>query len=125
VNKFAVALLSFVIVAGTRASAAQSIIVPCVSPAVPIVTGLTTPSYTDLSVVDGFTYGYVVVTTDANGNSSGCTGEATATGIIPATGSHTVSLTWNASTGGTSPYTYAVFRTSPPNIVTGLTVKVN
>jgi hypothetical protein len=92
---------------------------PCTPPQVPIVSGLTTTTYIDTTVVDNVTYYYTVAA--FNANESTCSNVATA--FVPATGTHTVTLNWTAST--TSGVTYAVFRAVPPAPPTSLTVTVN
>jgi fibronectin type 3 domain-containing protein len=101
------------------ALAAQS--VPCGAPAVPLATNVALTTYTDAAIVNGATYFYAVNAVDANGNASTCTSVVTAS--IPATGTHTVTLTWTAST--TPGVTYAVFRAQAPNPPTNLTKTVN
>ena len=103
------------------AAAAQN--VPCGTGQTPIATGVTALTFTDSTVVDGNTYYYTATGTDADGNVSGCSNIAS--GVVPATGTHTVTLNWKASTGGVAPYSYSIFRTSPPTPPTGLAVQVN
>jgi fibronectin type 3 domain-containing protein len=74
----------------------------------PIITGLTTTSYTVPGLTQGQTYFFNVVAVDAGGKSPS-SNQATATliaaaptGLTPTTSSGAVALSWTASTGATS-----------------------
>ena len=101
--------------------------------ATPVVTGLTSPTYSDTGLFNGTTYYYKVAAANASGT-SGMSNEASATpqspipaaptGLTATAGNASVALTWTASTGATS---YNVYRgtttgnESPTAIATGLT----
>jgi hypothetical protein len=91
------------------------------SPSVQLISGLTATSFLDTTVVDGTTYGYVVAAYNNLGMFS-CSNILTSV-VIPATGTHSVSLTWIAST--TPGVTYGVFRASAPAPAVSLTATVN
>jgi len=100
----------------------QTVTIPCGSTATPIASGITTTTFTDSAVTDGVTYYYTVAAVSTTtGLYSSCPTPVAAP--IPATGTHSVTLNWTAST--TSGVTYAVFRASPPNPPTGLTETTN
>jgi len=82
---------------------------------VQLTSGLTATTYTDTTCVDGTTCYYAVESVDQFG-----VGLDTSyvTGAIPATGTHTVTLTWTAST--TAGATYTVFQGPPPLPPAGL-----
>lgn len=77
-------------------------------------------TYTDSTPVDGATYAYVAVASDVAGQS--CS-NIVLNVTIPATGAHTVALTFVPST--TPNITYAIFRATPPANPTGLSATVN
>jgi len=87
---------------------------------VQIASGLTAATYTDPSCLDGTTCYYAVEAVDQFG-----VGLDTnyVTGAIPATGTHTVKLTWTPSV--TSGVTYTVFQGPPPAGPAGLAAAVN
>jgi hypothetical protein len=86
-----------------------------------IVVNGSTATYTDnTSIVDGATYAYVVDAIDWAGFT--CS-NVVLNVVIPATGTHTVALSWTTST--TPGATYGVFRASPPLNPSGLAVVVN
>jgi hypothetical protein len=89
------------------------------APSVSLISGLTTTSYIDTTVTDGTVYGYVVTAVDMAGST--CS-NVIANATIPSTGTHTVTLSWTAST--TVGVTYSVFRAPTPAAVV-LTVVVN
>ena len=89
------------------------------SPSVQLSSGLTTVSYTDSTPVDGTTYAYIVTAVDFAGYA--CS-NLVLNITIPSTGTHTVALTWVASS--TPSVTYSVFRAQVP-IAPILTVVVN
>jgi hypothetical protein len=86
----------------------------------PLATGLTTLTYTDTTVVDGQSYDYMVTAVDPFGYA--CS-NITTNAAIPSTGTHTVVLTWVAST--TSGVTYSVFRAQTPTPPSTLAVVVD
>lgn len=95
---------------------------------------ITTTTYTDVGCPDGTTCYYQVYALDANGIASPAAIPTTlpsllflgtqdyVTGIIPASGTHSVVLTWTASTGDVS---YVVYRYTPPLAPVGLGAVVN
>lgn len=85
-----------------------------------IATGLTTTTYNDATVVDGAEYGYIVTAVTPWGYA--CSNQVLDV-VIPATGTHSVTLTWVAST--TAGVTYSVFRAVPPNAPSTLSTTVN
>jgi fibronectin type 3 domain-containing protein len=90
----------------------------------PYASGITTTSYVDSVVTDGATYNYDVVSVElVQGGTAIACALPTVTVTIPPTGTHTVSLTWIAST--TSGVTYSVFRAPPPTPPTGFAGAVN
>lgn len=99
---------------------AQGVTLPCGSGATQLTSGLTVTTYIDTTPVDGATYSYVVTAIDLGGQT--CSNIVGST-VIPATGTHTVTLNWVAS--ATSGVTYSVFRASPPTAPSSLTTTVN
>ena len=93
----------------------------CTAGAIQIVSGLSVTVYTDTTVVNGQTYSYTVIASDPFGVSA-CSNIAGGN-VIPATGTHSVALSWTAST--TNGVTYAVFRATPPTPPSALTSTVN
>jgi fibronectin type 3 domain-containing protein len=94
---------------------------------------VTGTSYTDTSCPDGGTCYYQVFALDANGVASppatptttpppflGTT--AYTQSLVPATGTHTVTVSWVAATGDVS---YVVYRYTPPLAPTGLGAVTN
>jgi hypothetical protein len=90
------------------------------SPSVQLTSGISTTSYTDSTPVDNTTYAYIVTAVDFAGFA--CS-NLVLNVTIPTTGTHTVALSWTAST--TSGVTYSVFRAQIPSAPVGLTVVVN
>ena len=84
-------LAVFVILFGTAHAAFGG---NCPGAPTPIATGIVTLTYTDSAVSDGVTYHYGV-TAVQDGIETSCSNVARA--VIPATGTHTVSLSWQDS----------------------------
>lgn len=76
-------------------------------------------TFTDATVTDGAKYTYSVTAVGPTGESV-C--DSAPLLVIPATGTHSVVLTWAAST--TPGVTYNVYRSSPPNPPTAITETV-
>lgn len=113
-------LLILVFFSSMAMAAGQS--VPCSPTATPIATNVALTTYTDATVVNANSYYYTIAAINTNGNfSTTCSNIATA--VIPAIGTHTVTLTWTAST--TPNVTYAVFRDQAPAPPTNLIKTVN
>jgi hypothetical protein len=71
-------------------------------------------AYTDSTCPDGATCLYEVTAANAVGESAP---DGPVTAVIPATGTHTVALSWSAGTGGGTPTSYNVYQeqgTVPP-----------
>lgn len=83
-----------------------------------------TNAFTDTTVVDGTTYSYEVTAQNAAGESGPSN---VVTGSVPATGTHTASLSWTPGTGGGTPTTYNVYRVTvaPPNQPAALQLTIN
>lgn len=83
-----------------------------------------TTTYTDTTVADGQTYQYEVTEQNSAGESG-----ATMTGaaVIPATGTHTATVTWTPGSGGGAPTTFNIYRTTivVPNPPAAASVTVN
>lgn len=104
----------------TQQQCAQAIASPSTQlPATPTCVG-TACSVQDSSPVDGAIYAYVIEAFDWAGFS--CSNIVTNV-VIPATGAHTVGLTFTASI--TTIASYAAFRAQNPANPTGLTSTVN
>jgi hypothetical protein len=120
---YIIAALLFLAAIG-QCAAAQTTQAQCntdtASPSVQLISGITTTSYTDSTPVDNTTYAYIVTANDFAGFA--CS-NLVLNVTIPITGTHTVALSWVAST--TSGVTYSVFRAQVPVAPTGLTVTVN
>jgi hypothetical protein len=114
-------LILITVLASLAVSASAQAACPSTAGATQLTTGLTTTTYTDSSIADGASYDYMVEAVNSFGGFS-CS-NVVLNAVIPATGTHTVALTWNAST--TSGVTYAVFRAQTPANPTSLTVTVN
>lgn len=118
------------LVLSTIASAAQVTQPQCTAdigaPSTLISSGLTytgtTGAFTDPAPVDGVTYAYIVTANIPLGAFYACSNAVTNV-VIPATGTHTVALTWNLST--TANVQYSVYRASAPLNPTGLAAAVN
>jgi hypothetical protein len=95
-------------------------IIDTASPSVQLTSGISTTTYTDSTPVDNTTYAYIVTANDYAGFS--CSNLLLSI-TIPTTGTHTVALSWTAST--TSGVTYSVFRAQVPLAPTGLSAVVN
>lgn len=80
----------------------------CTSGGTVIKVGVTGNTYTDTTVVSGNTYGYLIT---ANTN-FGFSCSTIVNAVIPATGTHSVTLGWTLST--TPGATYSVFRAQAP-----------
>ena len=99
---------------------AQTTQPPCGTGTTQLASGLTATTYADTTAADGATYSYVVTANNLGGATcSNILGNV----VVPATGAHTVILTWTAST--TSGVTYAVFRAPQPAPPTNLTATGN
>jgi hypothetical protein len=85
-----------------------------------IATGITGTTFTDTTCPDGVTCTYYISAVDQFGESLDKT---PATAAIPATGTHTVTLKWTAST--TSGVTYTLYQGQPPNPPTGFSAVPN
>jgi hypothetical protein len=83
-----------------------------------------TTTYTDSTVADGLTYSYEVTAFNAAGES---TPTPMGNGTIPATGTHTATVTWTAGSGGSPAAGYNVYRetVSVPNQPGAGSVTVN
>jgi hypothetical protein len=84
-----------------------------------IASGLTTPTTTDTTCADGTTCYYAIAAVDQFGTAVDMT---FVTATIPATGSHTVTLTATASV--TPGVTYSFFQGPPPSAPAGLAAAV-
>ena len=87
---------------------------------VQIASGLTVLTYVDSTCKDGTTCYYAVESADQFGVGLDTT---YVTAAIPATGTHTVTLTWTAST--TPNVTYTLFQGPPPVPAAGLAAVTN
>lgn len=83
-----------------------------------------TNAFTDSTVVDGTTYSYEVTAQNAAGESGPSN---VVTGSVPATGTHTASLSWTPGTGGGVPTTYNIYRVTVqiPNQPAALNLTIN
>ncbi len=79
-------------------------------------------SYTDASCPDGATCAYEVTAYDAAGESAPA-GPVSA--AVPATGTHTVALSWTAGAGGGTPTGYNVYQQQSPVPPTGFKAVIN
>jgi hypothetical protein len=102
-----------------NANAQAAIAAPPGNGWVQLTTGLTTTTYVDSTCVDGTTCYYAVAAVDQFGTAVDTT---YVTGAIPATGTHTVTLSWTASV--TPGVTYSVFQGPPPSLPSGLAAAV-
>lgn len=96
------------------------------------VTNVTTTSYTDTSCGNQTTCYYQVTAVDAQGHESVpaacastvlCFGGNQVVVVMPSSGTHSVALTWTAST--TTGVTYNVYRAVGPLSATGLSLVIN
>jgi hypothetical protein len=70
-------------------------------------------TFNDSVVVDGNSYYYQATAVDANGFESACSNTSNRADI-PSTGTHSVTLTWTASSGATGYNIYRVVVPVPP-----------
>lgn len=83
-----------------------------------IASAVPTTSYTDSTCPDATTCYYYVTAVDSAGAESGVSNQAFAT--IPATGTHTVSLTWSETTTGVTFNVYQHVGPLAPSAVSGV-----
>lgn len=110
---YLIAALLFLSAVASGAQTSQATCTQAVASATTLISGITTLSYIDTLVLDNSVYGYVVTANTPFGFS--CSNIITNI-TIPSTGTHSVTLTWQAST--TPSVTYSVFRATPPSAVT-------
>ena len=83
-----------------------------------------TNTFTDSTIVDGQTYTYQVTSANSAGESTPATSSAAS---VPATGTHTATITWTPPTTGGAPTSYNVYRflVQTPGAVGSVGVTIN